>query len=385
MTTTTKENTMEVTTSRSGEMATVAMAAKAKAQIEARYVIAYNRPRSLLQARSDILAACNRPGFAESARYKKPVGNTTIDGFSIRFAEEAIKAMKNISVETTTIYEDESKRTVQINVTDLENNVTYGKEVTVSKTVERKRLKEGQTPISKRLNSYNEIVYLVEATEDDIANKIASAESKVIRNCGLRLIPSDILEEAEDTIDKTLSGGGADIQSGIKKITDAFASLNINVSELEKYLKHPLGTVSPKELKDLRAIYSAIKDGEASWSDYTQEQPKQSKPDLSTPQLTPNTVDEVPKSKAPEVAEPKAVIESNERSPQSSLAEFLDDAGIPLDVFINYLSVNQLDKKAGFDAASYPSINDWPSEAAMKIGSDTALMTRAVKRFGKKA
>jgi hypothetical protein len=388
MTKTTTENTMAVATMQSGELATAAMAAKAKAQIEARYVIAYNRPRSILQARSDILAACNRPGFAESARYKKPVGNTTIDGFSIRFAEEAIKALKNISVETTTIYEDESKRTVQVNVTDLENNVNYGKEITVAKTVERKALKAGQAALSKRLNSYGQIVYLVEATEDDIANKIASAESKIIRNCGLRLIPSDILEEAEATIEKTLNEGGVDIQAGIKKITDAFASLNISVAELEKYLKHTLSVVSPKELKDLRAIYSAIKDGESSWSDYTQEQPKQNKPDLSNP--SDETKQEIIKAAGKieveqYVEEQKEPVEPAQKSPQLALSEFLQDAGIAQDVFINYLNVNQLDKKAGFETSLYNGIEHWPHDAAMKIGTDTALMARAVKRFGKKA
>lgn len=267
-------------TQRSGELATHAMAAKAKAQVEARYVIAYNRPRNIEQARQDILDACKRPHFAESARYKKPVGGGTIDGFSIRFAEEAIKAMKNINVESTTIYEDEHKRTVNITVTDLENNLTYGKEVTVAKTVERKSLKAGQVPISQRQNSTGQITYLVEATEDEIANKIASAESKIIRNCGLRLVPSDILEEAEIAIAETSSSGGGDPKAKIKKVSDAFASLNIRVTELEKYLGHGIDTVSDKELSDLRAIFAAIKDGEASWSDYVGDQPARSKPDL---------------------------------------------------------------------------------------------------------
>lgn len=254
-------------------MATAAMAAKAKATVEARYVIAL-QPQNRRQfdvVRQSILSACKRSEFAESARYKKPVGGGTIEGFSIRFAEEAIKAMKNISVESTTIYEDDSIRTVQINVTDLENNICYGKEISVAKTVERKSLKTGQVPISKRENSNGQITYLVEATEDEIANKIASAESKIIRNCGLRLVPSDILEEAEQEILRTLETGGADPKAAIKKLSDAFAMFNVSVSELAKYLGHPLETTSPKEIADLRAIYTTIKDGTSSWADYQSE------------------------------------------------------------------------------------------------------------------
>ena len=265
---------------RSGEHATAAMAAKAKATVEARYVIAlqpHNR-RQFDVVRQSILSSCKRPEFAESARYKKPVGGGTIEGFSIRFAEEAIKAMKNISVESSTIYEDDHVRTTQINVTDLENNITYGKEVTIAKTVERRKLKDGQVPLSQRQNSTGEITYLVNATEDEIANKIASAESKIIRNCGLRLVPSDILEEAEQEILKTLETGGSDPKAAIKKLTDAFAAINISASELAKYLDHALDTTSPKEIADLRAIYTTIKDGTASWSDYAGEVEKPTKP-----------------------------------------------------------------------------------------------------------
>src|SRR6185436_4716998 len=112
-----------------GEVASAAVAAKAEAIAKARYVMAYNRPRNINQARITILEACKRPAFAEVARYNKPVGGGTIDGFSIRFAEEAIKAMTNVAVDSTTLFEDSEKRIVQVSVTDLEANVTYGKDI----------------------------------------------------------------------------------------------------------------------------------------------------------------------------------------------------------------------------------------------------------------
>lgn len=260
---------------RRGEVAAAAMAAKAKAEVEARYVIALQRPRSIQQARVDILEACKRPLFAEGARYSKPVGGKnddgslkTVPGFSIRFAETAVQAMKNITVDTTTIWEDDEKRTVHISVTDLESNLSYGKEVTIAKTVERKKLKDGQQALAERTNSYGDRVFIVAATEDEISNKIAAAESKIIRNSGLRLIPQDILDEAWQTLNDTMEKGGKDPQAETKRICDSFAGLNVKPAELERYLGHSLETVSPKELADLRAIYSTIKDGEASWASY---------------------------------------------------------------------------------------------------------------------
>jgi hypothetical protein len=262
---------------RRGEMAIAAAAATAKATVEAKYVIALNNPRKLMESRASILDACKRPRFAESARYKKPVGKKQIngrwepafiEGLSIRFAETAIQAMKNITVESTTIWEDDEKRTVHVSVVDLESNLSYGEDITIAKTVERKKLKDGQEALATRKNSYGDEVFIVEATDDEVANKVAAQRSKVIRNCGLRLIPSDILEEAEEAILKTLESGGTDPKAEFKKIADAFGGLGVRPAELEKYLGHSLETITKKELNDLRAVFAAVRDGEASWNDY---------------------------------------------------------------------------------------------------------------------
>ncbi len=253
---------------RKGEVAIAAMAARAKAEVEARFTIALNRKRIIPDVRDTILNSCQSPAFARGAVYRKPVGGgKTVDGFSIRFAEEAIKTMGNISVDTMTIYEDDDKRTIHITVTDLETNATYGDEISIAKTVERRELKAGQVAISERMNSTGQKVFLVAATEDDLANKINSAKSKIIRNSGLRLVPQDILEEAWNEITNTLEKGGSDPKAETKKICDSFSALGIRPSELERYLTHSLESVSPKELNGLRAIYTAIKDEETSWAE----------------------------------------------------------------------------------------------------------------------
>lgn len=382
-----------------GEMATAAMAAKSKATIEARYVIAYNRPRNIDQARIDILSACKRPGFAEAARYKKPVGGSqTVDGFSIRFAEEAIKAMKNIAVDSMTIFEDHDKRTVQIAVTDLESNLTYSKEVNVQKTVERRTLKQGQVAISQRTNSTGQIAYLVEATEDEIANKIASAESKVIRNCGLRLVPSDILEEAEAAIEETLTKGGGDVKAGIKKLTDAFAGVGVQPTEIEKYLGHALSTVSPKELADLRAIFSTVRDGQASWADYVTEKEQKRKPDLGSkppgddkkpegekrgpgrPKKEPSPEEAAIANRTSVDAVPGSEQPTQPETPQTILANYCRDAGVSWEHLRGFLVSDGHYR----DADSVATIEELPAEVCRKLAADAKAMSKLVKLFGGK-
>lgn len=259
------------TVARTGELASTAAAAQSKATIEAAYIIALNRPRNVDDARAAILKACKRPRFAEAARYSKPVGGQAIVGPSIRFAEQAIQAYGNIRVASSVIHEDNNIRVLHVSVTDLETNISYGQDVTLQKTVERSRVRPGQIVISQRTNSNNQTTYIVQATEDELANKVAAAQSKIIRNSGLRLIPKDIIEEAMELCEKTLSEGGEDPDAMRKKIVDSFAELGIKAAELEAYLGRPLAQVTPKDRTQLAMIYRTIRDGEAKWSDYQTE------------------------------------------------------------------------------------------------------------------
>ena len=43
--------------------------------------------------------------------------------------------------------------------------------------------------------------------------------------------------------------------------------IGVRAEQLKEYLGHDAATLDPGELKDLRALYAAIRDGEASWRD----------------------------------------------------------------------------------------------------------------------
>lgn len=261
------------------EDTTAALAAQVKATVEARFIMAMERPRDRDMARDRILAECKRPKFAESARYRRPVGmkkndatggweEAFIEGPSIRFAEAAMMAMGNIDARTMTTFDSLEKRTIQVSVTDLESNTTYSKDITVLKVVERKKLKNGQVPLSTRLNTYNETVYILPASEGEVATKEAAEISKAVRTLGLRLIPGDILDEAMDLCVKTAADSTAkDPDAARKAVVDAFSSLGVKPADLKQYLGQDVGSCSPTQTGELRELYTAIKAGEFAWSD----------------------------------------------------------------------------------------------------------------------
>lgn len=261
------------------ETASVAIAAAAKASIEARYILALRRPRDIDKVRTQLMAECARPGFAESAIYRKPVGSkyndetgqwekTYAEGLSVRFAEAALRHMTNIYQSAMSIYDDDTKAIVRVTLLDLESNSTVEFDVTVTKTVERKALKKNQKPISTRTNSYGDPVFIVEATDDEVLNKTNALIAKARRNCMLQLVPGDILDDCENKCRETQKNQDAkDPAAARKKIFDNFAGIGVMPDQLKNYLGlEGEAHLLPAQLGELRAIFSAIKDGETTWN-----------------------------------------------------------------------------------------------------------------------
>ncbi len=264
-------------TMQQAEHAAIAVSASARAEIESAFVMALKMPRNRDQARIEILDSCKNILFAEKVKYKKPVGKKKqgnqwvqnyVEGPSIRFAEEMIRSWGNVKIQCVTIYEDKSKRITLVNVVDLQKNISYSKQITIIKSVERKGAKDRDV-ISERLNSYGDRIFIVVATDDEVNIKEAALISKEIRNASLRLIPQDIIDEAMITTAITIKAGvSSDMTSARKAILDSFATIGVKPVDLEEYIGHAINQISPEEIVDLRAVYKTISDGQSTWKDY---------------------------------------------------------------------------------------------------------------------
>jgi len=254
------------------ETASTAVAAQARAAVESRYIMALRAPRNLATARLELLKAAKRPSFAASAIWSKPTGGKTLTGPSIRFAEEALRCFRNVLIETPVLFDSEEKRVVRVILTDLEANLTYGRDITLAKLVERRSAK-GRKVVSERPNSDGEVVYLVEATEDELLVKQGALISKAIRTEGLRLLPADIIEEALAQVrDTQKQEDKSDPEAAKKRVFDAFYDLGVGPGDLEKFLGHSLAQLQSAELQKLRLAYTALKEGEASWTELLESQ-----------------------------------------------------------------------------------------------------------------
>jgi hypothetical protein len=257
---------------------TQALIAKSRADIESRWIMAMQRPRDLDEVRQLLRRECSRPGFAEVATYARPVGKKQNDqgqwveafaeGLSIRFAEVALRCMGNISTEAVTLFDGETERMIRITATDLESNATWSRDVTIKKTVERKQLKKGQASLGTRLNSYGDRVYIVEATDSEVAVKEAAEVSKASRTAILRIIPGHLQDECFELCRKVAADKSArDPEGSRNACLDAFAGVQVSKADLEELIGGAFGKASPAQIDDLRRLYVAIRDGESTWAE----------------------------------------------------------------------------------------------------------------------
>ncbi|HUX02318.1 MAG TPA: hypothetical protein VMY35_15240 [Phycisphaerae bacterium] len=274
---------------RAPETASTAVAARERAAIEAMYIMAERHPRNVDQFRVGILKDCQRPGFAGVARFRRPVGKgknpvtgeweqVYAEGPSIRFIEAALQHWGNVFPSVTTVYDDDDLRICRATVTDLERNITWGNEIQIQKRVEKRGFGRNQEPpkgreiISQRLNSDGDKTYLVAATDDEIIVRQNALLSKTIRTLGQRLLPQDIIEEAMAAVLKTQADADKkDPDAAKRKLIDAFATIGVVPDMLQEYLDHPLEQITPKELGELRAIYTSIAQGDMSWGEVMDE------------------------------------------------------------------------------------------------------------------
>ncbi len=122
-----------------------------------------------------------------------------------------------------------------------------------------------------------------------------------------------------------------------------------------------MDTVSPKEISDLRAIFAAIKEGESSWSDYTngEETPKITKPAISK---KPKDQPPIETTTTPVAAEP--VKEQNTPvSSRDSLISIAENNGISFAAFHQWFG-NKYGKNAETDKWT-----DWDS-----VSEDAAIV-----------
>ncbi|MEE9481184.1 MAG: hypothetical protein V3V34_11675 [Kiloniellales bacterium] len=239
----------------------------ARAEVEARFLMAERHPRDWITVRTRVLQSCERPRFAEGAMYKVPVGGGNYaEGPSIRLAEELHRCAGNLDVRRVLVHDDDERQIWRVTVTDLETNSSESADCDVAKHVERRELKEGERAASSRRNSSGQIVYLVIADETTLRRKRNAEMSRAKRNAVVALVPVDVTEDACTRCREIVQANIAeDPFAAQKRVYDGFSKLGIEPDQLATYLGKPLAQMLPDDLDELRGLVVALRDGTTTW------------------------------------------------------------------------------------------------------------------------
>jgi hypothetical protein len=162
--------------------------------------------------------------------------------------------------------------------------------VILEKTVERRAPRQGDEIVGERINSQGAKVYRIVADEDTFLVKQGANVAKARREMIRAIVPGDLVEEAlEKCLATRKSEVKRDPSAARKRISDSFYQIGVMPNQLSEYLGKPsLEAVTESELEVLRAIFTAIRDGETTWREIEGEtaEEKQSRTTATVVQAT---------------------------------------------------------------------------------------------------
>lgn len=267
-----EEKTMQVQTApnmpqmNSGVMAqldninqgTVAIeASRAIAEAQGKLVIAKRFPRDEVAAYAKAMEACQRPTMAEKAFYSFPRGGQTVEGPTIRFAEELARCWGNIDYGIKELSQDDGKSEMQAYAWDLETNAQSVQNFT--NPHQREQGKKMVTLTSQR----------------DIYENNANMATRRLRSRILAILPAWFVEDAIAECKRTLSGrNDTPLIDRVKKMVVQFAKLGVTQEQIERRLKRKVDTMTADDFTEYVGIYNAIKGGESKIAEWFAAEPE---------------------------------------------------------------------------------------------------------------
>lgn len=226
-------------------------ASRAIAEAQGKLIIAKRFPRDEVAAYAKAIQACQRPAMAAKAFYSYPRGSQTVDGPTIRFAEELARCWGNIDYGIKELSQDDGKSELQAYAWDLETNAQSVQNFTNPHQREVKG--KMQTLTSQR----------------DIYENNANMATRRMRARILAILPAWFVDDCINECKRTLAGqNDIPLADRVKKMVVQFAKHGVTQEMIERRLKRKLETMTTDDLVEYTGIFNAIKGGESKVSEW---------------------------------------------------------------------------------------------------------------------
>lgn len=226
-------------------------ASRAIAEAQSKLYIAKTFPRDEAEAMTKMRKACSRMSLAVKAFYSFPRGGQTVEGPTIRFAEELARCWGNIDYGIKELSQDDGKSEMQAYAWDLETNTQSVQNFTNPHKREKADKKTRQV-VMEDLTS-----------QRDIYENNANMATRRLRARILAVLPAWFVDEAIQACRATLKGDGkASFEERKSNLIAEFDRLGVDAATLKRYLKHDAMDMDTDEFISLIGVFNSIKTGE---------------------------------------------------------------------------------------------------------------------------
>lgn len=235
-----------------GSVMQMSTASREMEEVKGQIFMAKQFPRNVFQAQKRIQDACKRQTLAESALYSYPRGGQNVTGPSIRLAEVLAQNWGNVSFGFKELSQSDGESTVMAYAWDVETNT--------------RQERIFQQPHSRK--AHGRVQMLTDPR--DIYELIANQSSRRVRACILSIIPGDIVEDAINECNKTLSGNNkTPFKDRMARCLDAFKeNFDVTQEQIEQRFAYGVDEFSEKNLLELVKIFNSLKDNMSKPTDW---------------------------------------------------------------------------------------------------------------------
>ena len=232
-------------------------ASRAIAEAQGKLLIAKRFPRDEVAAYAKAIQACQRKSMAKRAFYAYPRSGKTVEGPTIRFAEELARCWGNIDYGIKELSQDEGKSELQAYAWDLETNAQ-----SVQNFTNPHQREVGQKMVSL-------------SSQRDIYENNANMATRRMRARILAILPAWYVDGCIAECKKTLTGDNEEpLIDRVKKMVVQFAKLGVTQEQIERRLKRKVDTMTADDFVEYVGIFNAIKGGESKISEWFAAEPE---------------------------------------------------------------------------------------------------------------
>lgn len=210
------------------------------AEVQARVTVAQACPRSMVRAQHLMREVCATPALAKRAFFSFPKGGETVEGPSIKLAEELARVFGNIDYGLAELRRDDEagESEMMAFAWDIEANTRTTRTFIVKHAIDTRKGRKQITELR------------------DITANNNNFGGRAVRECIYKVLPSWFREEAESLCRETLASDAT--PENITAMISAYGKASVTLEDLEAKVGRTRAKWTPQDYAQLTTLYQSL-------------------------------------------------------------------------------------------------------------------------------